>query len=167
MIFRSLMLKIELIQLEKLGTLLSKTMSGLVQMHHITGVTIGYGSVIGAGSIVTKDSINGSLQVILPKLLKIMVMMMKEIILLTDYKGYFGSKWQSNPYRSGYDQQLLTRYFKNMALMLNTKNYRILVLIKNIGVGKQFYILLLKIKLLVIKAISKILFMALLLRAPL
>ena len=36
---------------------------------------------------------------------------MQEIILLTDYKNVFGSKWKSSPYRSGYDQQLLQKYF--------------------------------------------------------
>ncbi len=37
---------------------------------------------------------------------------MREIFLLTDYKGFFGSKWKASPYRSGYDQQLLSNYFK-------------------------------------------------------
>ena len=27
-----------------------------------------------------------------------------------DYKGHFGSKWLSSPYRSGYDQQKLQDY---------------------------------------------------------
>lgn len=36
---------------------------------------------------------------------------MKKIYLLTDYKGFFGSKWKSIPYRSGYDQQKLKDYF--------------------------------------------------------
>jgi len=37
---------------------------------------------------------------------------MKEIYLLTDYNGYFGSKWKSEPYRSGYDQKLISSYFE-------------------------------------------------------
>jgi len=37
---------------------------------------------------------------------------MRKIIILTDYKGYFGSKWHSLPYRSGYDQTKLAGYFQ-------------------------------------------------------
>jgi hypothetical protein len=36
---------------------------------------------------------------------------MKEIYALTDYNGNFGSKWKSTPYRSGYDKNLLKKYF--------------------------------------------------------
>jgi len=36
---------------------------------------------------------------------------MKKIIILTDYKGYFGSKWDAKPYRSGFNLQLLSKYF--------------------------------------------------------
>jgi sporulation protein YlmC with PRC-barrel domain len=36
---------------------------------------------------------------------------MNKIIALTDYKNNFGSKWKSNPYRSGYDKDLLRSYF--------------------------------------------------------
>lgn len=36
---------------------------------------------------------------------------MKKIYALTDYKNHFGSKWKSNPYRSGYDKELLKKYF--------------------------------------------------------
>jgi glutathione synthase/RimK-type ligase-like ATP-grasp enzyme len=36
---------------------------------------------------------------------------MKDIILLTDYKGNFGSKWNAKPYRSGMDQNLIKKYF--------------------------------------------------------
>jgi len=43
---------------------------------------------------------------------------MRKIIALTDYKNHFGSKWKSNPYRSGYDQSLLKNYF-------NDNNYNI------------------------------------------
>lgn len=38
---------------------------------------------------------------------------MKKIYLLTDYKNHFGSKWDSNPYRSGFDLDLLSNIFKN------------------------------------------------------
>lgn len=34
-----------------------------------------------------------------------------KIYLITDYKGYFGSKWKSRPYRSGLDQRLLADSF--------------------------------------------------------
>lgn len=36
---------------------------------------------------------------------------MKRIILLTDYKDYFGSKWDAIPYNSGFDKELLSKYF--------------------------------------------------------
>lgn len=36
---------------------------------------------------------------------------MNKLILLTDYKGYFGSKWDANPYRSGFDLELLSSCF--------------------------------------------------------
>jgi glutathione synthase/RimK-type ligase-like ATP-grasp enzyme len=36
---------------------------------------------------------------------------MKELILITDYKGHFGSKWKAQPYRSGYDKKLLQELF--------------------------------------------------------
>jgi len=36
---------------------------------------------------------------------------MKKIKVLTDYKGYYGSKWNATPYRSGYDQSQLTANF--------------------------------------------------------
>ena len=36
---------------------------------------------------------------------------MKKIFILTDYKGYFGSKYTAKPYRSGMDKKLLEQYF--------------------------------------------------------
>lgn len=39
---------------------------------------------------------------------------MTKIFALTDYKNYFGSKWKSTPYRSGYDKSLLTKHFKKL-----------------------------------------------------
>ncbi|MCF7913580.1 MAG: hypothetical protein K9L66_00280 [Spirochaetaceae bacterium] len=38
---------------------------------------------------------------------------MKKIICLTDYHNYFGSKWNSDPYRSGMDKEYLTRLFSD------------------------------------------------------
>ena len=37
---------------------------------------------------------------------------MEKIFAITDYKGHFGSKWLSIPYRSGYNHDLLITYFK-------------------------------------------------------
>jgi len=37
---------------------------------------------------------------------------MGNIIILTDYKNHFGSKWKATPYRSGFDKAYLTRLFK-------------------------------------------------------
>jgi len=38
---------------------------------------------------------------------------MKKIYLLTDYKGFFGSKHSAVPYRSGMDRELLRKYFED------------------------------------------------------
>ena len=35
---------------------------------------------------------------------------MNSIYALTDYKNYFGSKWKSMPYKSGFDKDLITKY---------------------------------------------------------
>lgn len=43
---------------------------------------------------------------------------MKKIIILTDYKGNFGSKWDAVPYNSGFDKELLVKYFVE-------KNYQV------------------------------------------
>jgi len=36
---------------------------------------------------------------------------MNEIYILTDYKGYFGSKQKTTPYKSGFDKNALQKYF--------------------------------------------------------
>ena len=36
---------------------------------------------------------------------------MSLLYIITDYKGHFGSKWKSKPYRSGYDKEKLKGYF--------------------------------------------------------
>jgi hypothetical protein len=46
---------------------------------------------------------------------------MRKIYAITDYKGHFGSKWLSLPYRSGYDQRKLQDYFKDYGLSLEFK----------------------------------------------
>jgi len=38
---------------------------------------------------------------------------MKNIYALTDYKGFFGSKWKAQPYRSGLDKESLIKCFAN------------------------------------------------------
>ena len=38
---------------------------------------------------------------------------MRKIVILTDYKGYFGSKYTAIPYNSGMDQDLLEKYFSD------------------------------------------------------
>lgn len=43
---------------------------------------------------------------------------MKSIIALTDYKGHFGSKFRAKPYRSGYNQDLLKKYFTEIGFNL-------------------------------------------------
>lgn len=37
---------------------------------------------------------------------------MKKIYAITDYKGFFGSKWKAEPYRSGFNKKLLHIAFK-------------------------------------------------------
>lgn len=44
---------------------------------------------------------------------------MKEIICLTDYKGYFGTKWNAMPYRSGLDKILMQQQFNSFGYSLN------------------------------------------------
>lgn len=41
-----------------------------------------------------------------------------QLTLLTDYKGFFGSKWKSSPYRSGYDQKYLTSLFEKEGISI-------------------------------------------------
>lgn len=38
---------------------------------------------------------------------------MNKITILTDYKNHFGSKWNSSPYRSGYDKKYLLSLFES------------------------------------------------------
>lgn len=38
--------------------------------------------------------------------------MNRKIFILTDYKGFFGSKYKDNPYRSGYDKALISELFR-------------------------------------------------------
>lgn len=40
--------------------------------------------------------------------------MENKIVILTDYKNNFGSKWNNIPYRSGMDKTLLGKYFKEL-----------------------------------------------------
>lgn len=49
--------------------------------------------------------------------------MTNTIICLTDYKGYFGSKWLDVPYRSGMDKNLLKKYFSANGISVKFKNF--------------------------------------------
>ena len=46
---------------------------------------------------------------------------MIKVFAITDYKGHFGSKWLSSPYRSGYDQQKLQDYFIDYGISIEFK----------------------------------------------
>jgi glutathione synthase/RimK-type ligase-like ATP-grasp enzyme len=46
---------------------------------------------------------------------------MKKILALIDYKGNFGSKWNSIPYRSGMNLSLLKKYFEKLNYDFETK----------------------------------------------
>lgn len=48
---------------------------------------------------------------------------MIEITLLTDYQGYFGSRYNAVPYRSGLDKKLLCRYFNESGMTLKVSGY--------------------------------------------
>lgn len=47
-----------------------------------------------------------------------------KIFALTDYKGHFGSKWKSLPYRSGYDLGLLKDYFLKKGFEIEFISFR-------------------------------------------
>lgn len=48
---------------------------------------------------------------------------MKEVIALTDYKGYFESKYNAIPYNSGMDKELLRKYFSASGIALTFMNF--------------------------------------------
>ncbi|MBN8694111.1 MAG: hypothetical protein J0L69_13025 [Bacteroidetes bacterium] len=48
---------------------------------------------------------------------------MKEVIALTDYKGYFESKYNAVPYNSGMDRKLLEKYFSASGISLVFMNF--------------------------------------------
>lgn len=48
---------------------------------------------------------------------------MEEIYLLTDYKGHFGSKYNSEPYRSGMRKELLNKYFLSFGYKCQFVNF--------------------------------------------
>jgi glutathione synthase/RimK-type ligase-like ATP-grasp enzyme len=48
---------------------------------------------------------------------------MKEIILITDYKNNFGSKWNAFPYRSGLDKNYLIQLFNERNIHVTKKNF--------------------------------------------
>jgi hypothetical protein len=48
---------------------------------------------------------------------------MKKIYALTDYKNHFGSKWKAKPYRSGYDKELLKKYFNKYGFDIEFRQF--------------------------------------------
>lgn len=48
---------------------------------------------------------------------------MKDILILTDYKGNFGSKWNAKPYRSGMDLKLITKRFSDFGFNVEIKSF--------------------------------------------
>jgi hypothetical protein len=48
---------------------------------------------------------------------------MKQLVLIVDYKNNFGSKWKSNPYRSGLDKQYLIKLFNERNITVHVKKY--------------------------------------------
>ena len=48
---------------------------------------------------------------------------MKKILALTDYRGHFGSKWNSIPYRSGMDLTLMKEYFLELGYDFSTETF--------------------------------------------
>lgn len=47
---------------------------------------------------------------------------MRKIYALTDYKGHFGSKYKSTPYRSGFDQNTMTKLFQKEGFSIEFVN---------------------------------------------
>lgn len=58
---------------------------------------------------------------------------MKTLYLLTDYKNYFDSKYPSNPYRSGMDKIMLSKYFSELGYKVNYLNF------SDINFGNETY----------------------------
>ncbi len=46
-----------------------------------------------------------------------------ELIIITDYKNNFGSKWKANPYRSGLDKDSLKKLFEDEGISIEYINY--------------------------------------------
>lgn len=56
---------------------------------------------------------------------------MNKIYALTDYKGYFGSKWKAIPYRSGFNQQDLRTIFNKFHLEVEFIRYQDVIFSKS------------------------------------
>lgn len=56
---------------------------------------------------------------------------MKNLIMLTDYKGHFGSKYNAIPYRSGMNKDLLVRYFEKMKYSIKFINFSDITFMEN------------------------------------
>ena len=48
---------------------------------------------------------------------------MEEVLMLTDYKGFFSYKYAAKPYQSGMDKRLLTEYFNKNGYVLHYAHY--------------------------------------------
>lgn len=63
---------------------------------------------------------------------------MKKIICITDYKGNFGSKWKSKPYRSGYDKPALSHAFAKYNIDISFMTCSEVNEIRNLSEKKTF-----------------------------
>ena len=60
------------------------------------------------------------------------------ITVLHDYKGNFESKYTAIPYRSGFDKELLKKYFLNYGINIDYKNFSDIDFINDNYLGKYF-----------------------------
>jgi hypothetical protein len=58
--------------------------------------------------------------------------MKKSLVVLTDYKNYFGSKWNASPYNSGFNLSLLEQYLSELNISINIVKFSLASTLKNI-----------------------------------
>ena len=61
---------------------------------------------------------------------------MNKIYALTDYKNHFGSKWKASPYRSGFDKNLIKKYFNKYGFEPEFIQFKDVVFDRNFWEGK-------------------------------
>jgi len=66
-------------------------------------------------------------------------MKMKSVIILKDYKNKFGSKWDSHPYRSGLDKELLKNNFKNNGINCKFASFSRVPPLEELKKGRVLY----------------------------